>query len=204
MDKNRHKKIGILGGTFDPPHYGHLLIAQSAAEEFGLDRVLFLPTGNAPHKKSSEVTAARIRYEMVSAAIRDNPLFDISDMESANLQVNYTYRTLQNLQKEHPDARLYFIMGEDSLDDFSNWKRPEVICATAVLLVAARLTLFERAGEKIEAARRQYSADIQMLPAPYCSISSREIRERVRTGKSARYMIPEAVEEYIRRHFLYL
>lgn len=204
MNVKRQNKIGILGGTFDPVHYGHLLIAQSAAEEFGLDKVLLLPTGKSPHKSSGDVTEARVRYDMVSIATRDNPLFGISDIESGNTETSYTYLTLQKLQKKYPDAELYFIMGEDSLDEFHNWKRPEEICQKAVILVAARNDIAHEVESKIERAKQRYNANIHMLPAPYFSVSSREVRERIRTGKSVRYMIPESVENYIRQRFLYM
>ena len=120
----QQKKIGIMGGTFDPVHYGHLLIAQSAAEEYGLDQVVFLPTGRSPHKKSSEVTDPNIRCDMVRIAIRSNPAFVLSTLEAENPNVNYTYRTLQKLHCLDPKTEYAFIMGEDSLDDFHDWKCP--------------------------------------------------------------------------------
>lgn len=203
MNGIRRKKIGIMGGTFDPVHYGHLLIAQSAAQEFGLDQVIFLPTGKSPHKSSDAVTDPAIRYEMARIAVCDNPLFGISDIESGSGEVNYTYLTLQKMQDMYPDARLYFIMGEDSLDEFHNWRRPDEICQKAALLVAARNDAVRQAEDKVKKAGAEYAADIHLLSAPYFSVSSREIRERVRKGESVRYMMPESVEDYIRRHGLY-
>lgn len=203
MNVIRQNKIGIMGGTFDPIHYGHLLIAQSAAEEFGLDQVIFLPTGQSPHKSGSEVTDPAIRYEMTRIAICDNPLFGISDIESGSVNVNYTYLTLQKMQEIYPDAELYFIMGEDSLDEFHNWKHPEEICRKAVILVAARNDAVHKAEVKVANAGKEYEAEIRLLSAPYFSVSSREIRERVKKGRGVRYMIPEAVEDYIRHHSLY-
>lgn len=197
------KKIGILGGTFDPIHYGHLLIAQSAAEEFHLDQVMFLPTGKSPHKSTEQVTTPTLRCRMVEKAIFDHPLFFLSKMEAENTETNYTCLTLQKLVAEHPDSHFYFIMGEDSLDDFSNWKNPAEICRLATILVAVRNDTGRSIEDKVSIMRDLYHADIQMLHAPNFSVSSSEIRERIRTGKSIRYMLPEQIELFIRENSLY-
>lgn len=204
MGALQSKKTGILGGTFDPVHYGHLLIAQSALEEFNLDQVLFLPTGKSPHKSSDQVTDPLIRCEMLKLAIKDNCRFGLSFIEAANKEVNYTYRTLQKLHKQEENLHLYFIMGEDSLNDFSNWKNPEEICRQASILTAVRNETGSDIKSKIEQVSRQYSADVFMLHAPNFSVSSREIRERVKMGKSIRYMLPQQVETFIRQNFLYM
>ena len=198
------KKIGILGGTFDPVHYGHLLIAQSASEEFDLDQVLFLPTGKSPHKMSDQVTDPLIRCEMVHLAIKDNCRFDLSFIEAESREINYTYQTLQKIHEQEENVHLYFIMGEDSLNDFSNWRNPEEICRQASILAAVRNKTGSDIRSKIEQVSRIYSADIYMLHAPNFSISSREIRERVKMGKSIRYMLPEEVEMFIRQNSLYV
>lgn len=200
----KSRKIGIMGGTFDPIHYGHLLIAQSAAEEFDLDQVLFLPTGKAPHKEASEVTESKIRCDMVRLAIKDHPDFELSLLEAENSQINYTYLTLQKFCRIYQNASLYFIMGEDSLDDFSKWRKPEEICRLAFILVAVRNDGNGRTEEKIEHAKKIYHADMHMLHAPNFSISSKEIRERVRMGKSIRYMLPDEVRVFIKSHSLYI
>lgn len=199
----QQKKIGIMGGTFDPVHYGHLLIAQSAAEEYGLDQVVFLPTGRSPHKKSSEVTDPNIRCDMVRIAIRSNPAFVLSTLEAENPNVNYTYRTLQKLHCLDPKTEYAFIMGEDSLDDFLEWKNPGEICRQASILVAVRNEAGRDIQAKIERIGGMFSADMHMLHAPNFSISSREIRERVKTGKSIHYMLPKQVEAFIRQNSLY-
>lgn len=204
MNSLTKRKIGIMGGTFDPIHYGHLLIAQSALEEFQLEKVIFLPTGKAPHKSQIQVTDADIRCEMVSLAISDNLKFDISSLEAKNPNTNYTYQTLQKLNSHYPNTQFYFIMGEDSLDDFSTWKHPEEICKSASILVAVRNDAGNSIEEKISNANRIYAADMHMLHAPNFSISSHEIRNRIKNKKSIQYMTPNAVEAYIREHFLYL
>ena len=122
------RRIGIMGGTFNPIHYGHLIIAENACEQFDLDQVLFIPTGHTPHKKFSGKEMTYHRCEMVRLAIKDNPHFSISLCEVEQSETCYTYKTLELLQEEYPDADLYFILGADSLDTFdssstmpSNW-----------------------------------------------------------------------------------
>ena len=203
MSALQSKKLGILGGTFDPVHYGHLLIAQSALEEFDLDQVLFLPTGRSPHKPSDQVTNPGIRCEMVRLAMEDNRCFDLSFIEAESSEVNYTYRTLQTIHKKAENLHLYFIMGEDSLDDFLEWKNPGEICRQASILVAVRNEAGRDIQAKIERIGGMFSADMHMLHAPNFSISSREIRERVKTGKSIHYMLPKQVEAFIRQNSLY-
>ena len=198
------RKLGIMGGTFDPIHYGHLLIAQSAAEEFELDQVLFVPTGKSPHKSKNHVTEAKIRCDMVRIAIKDNPRFDISFLEAENSEINYTYVTLQKFHQIYQDAEFYFIMGEDSLDDFSKWKNPQEICRQASVLVAVRNDSGEGIGRKIKEAEKAYAQNMYMLHAPNFTVSSKEIRERIRMGKSVRYMLPAEVETFIRQKLLYI
>ena len=197
------KKMGIMGGTFDPIHYGHLLIAQSAAEEFQLDQVMFLPTGKSPHKSFTQVTEPNLRCCMVEEAIADQPLFFLSKMEVENTETNYTYLTLQKLVQKYPNTQFYFIMGEDSLDDFPYWKKPEVICRLASILVAVRNDSGSGIEEKIAKIRQLYHADMHMLHAPNFSVSSSEIRERIQAGKAVRYMLPDTVELFIRQNSLY-
>lgn len=198
------RKMGIMGGTFDPIHYGHLLIAQSAAEEFDLDQVLFLPTGKSPHKAQIFVTEPKLRCEMVRIAISRNPDFKLSVWEAENREINYTYLTLRKFHEQYENTHFYFIMGEDSLDDFPNWKNPCEICRLSTVLVAVRNDRGDGIKDKIKRMANTYAADMHMLHAPNFTISSREIRERIRLGKSVRYMIPEEVETFIRQHYLYM
>lgn len=204
MNKILPERIGIMGGTFDPIHYGHLLIAQSAADEFQLERIIFLPTGKSPHKSEGQVTDPAIRCEMVRIAIRENPSFSLSEIEVANSYTNYTYLTLQKFRQMYPGTKLYFIMGEDSLDHLSTWRHPEEICRQASILAAVRSgNQINQVQAKIEQAKKQFGADMYMLHAPAFLISSQEIRERVRTGRSIHYMLPGEVESFISGHSLY-
>ena len=180
------RKLGIMGGTFDPIHYGHLLLAQNAAEEFDLDQVFFLPTGKSPHKANSQVTRPDIRCKMVGLAISDNPKFELSMIESQSTDVNYTYLTLQKFHQIYPGTN------------------PKEICRLASLLVAVRNDLGNTIQRKVLNTVNDYSADIHILHTPNVSISSREIRKRIRLGKTVKYMLPKEVETFIRMNSLYL
>ena len=144
MEK-KNRKIGIMGGTFDPIHIGHLILGEAAYEQFGLDEVWFLPAGNPPHKRNRAGRAKDAqRVEMVRRAIASNPHFVLCTKEMKDEGYTYSYRTLEAMRKEHPCTEFYFIIGADSLFYFDEWKNPERICAAAKLLVATR----DRAKEK--------------------------------------------------------
>lgn len=204
MNMPQPEKIGIMGGTFDPIHYGHLLIAQSAAEEFDLQQVIFLPTGKSPHKPVDQVTDPALRCAMVEAAIDGNSRFALSALEAESAQISYTYLTLQKFHQIYPDAHIHFIMGEDALEDLPFWKEPKEICRLATVLVAVRGGMKDGIREKIIKIEKMYAADMHLLHSPSFSVSSREIRERIKTGRAVHYMLPEKVEVYIRQHSLYM
>ena len=205
MDTEKKKiRIGIMGGTFDPIHVGHLLIAENALEQFGLDKILFIPTGHSPHKDDREILQAAHRLEMIRLSVKDNPAFFFSTIEMNAEGVSYTYLTLQQLQDQYPDWELYFIMGGDSLDYLESWGHPEIICSIATILVAVRDDFDrESIAEKIEELRRQFSARIYPIDSPNVAISSSEIRQRVEHGNSIRYLVTSEVEAYIDRNNLY-
>ena len=197
-------KIGIMGGTFDPIHYGHLILAENACEQFGLEKVIFMPTGHAPHKSFAGDAMMRHRCEMVRLAIEDNPHFSLSLYETEQAQTSYTYETLGKIRTEHPDEDLYFILGADSLSQFDTWRFPEVICREATILAAVRDNLTERkVDEMIAALSDRYHASIYRLETPNFNVSSESIRERIRSGKTVRYLLPEKVETYIKKEGLY-
>ncbi|MBO5371773.1 MAG: nicotinate-nucleotide adenylyltransferase [Lachnospiraceae bacterium] len=203
MATDNCRKIGIMGGTFDPIHNGHLLIAQSAAEEFSLNEVIFLPTGISPHKNTLQVTSPKLRCQMTKLAITDNPIFSLSEIEAENTKTNYTYKTLKKIQEVYKNAHLYFIMGEDSLNDFSGWREPQKICDAATLLVAVRNDGNSDIQMQLKQVKEQYKADIYLLHAPNFSVSSSDIRKKIQSGKSVRYMLPSIVEDFIRQNALY-
>ena len=145
------RKIGILGGSFDPIHNGHLAIAKAAYTDFQLDEVWFIPAGHSPNKNENAMTSPQLRAQMVALAIKPYPYFKLSTMEIEAEQTSYTYLTLTNLKNRYPDTSFYFIMGADSLDYFEEWRHPEIICEKAAVLVAAKTSkLYVYAGTNIQ------------------------------------------------------
>jgi len=195
-------KLGVLGGTFDPPHYGHLALAENGRVQLGLEQVLFVPAGAPPHKPALPVASADHRAAMVEAAIADNPAFALSTVDLARPGPHYTVETLALLRREYPEAALFFLMGGDSLAEFPSWCDPAGIVQKATLAVmtrsgwAADLATLERAVPQV----RQR---LVWLDAPCLDISGTDLRRRARQGLPLRYLVPPAVEEYVERHRLY-
>lgn len=198
-------KIGICGGTFDPIHYGHLIMAEKIREEFKLDKVLFIPTGHPPHKAISQITDARHRLCMVEEAVKSNPYFALSTIEVERDGTTYTIDTLRQLKEIYQDpAELYFMIGADVVFDLLTWKDfTEVfrLCR----FIATRRPGFSRQGfaQRVEELERQYGAVIYSTDIPQVDISSTLIRQRVRENRSVKYLVPEGVEAYIQEHGLY-
>lgn len=198
------KKIGILGGTFDPIHLGHLMLATEAYERFSLDTVWFMPSGNPPHKQQQPVLNAAHRVAMVQAAIANNPHFVYSDFELKRSGTIYTAETLTLLTQKYSKNSYYFIVGADSLFQIEKWYQPAEIFAHCTLLAAGRNNLIkEKLQEQILYLTQKYNARIQLLPAPLMEISSTGIREKVADGEEIRNYVPDAVDEYIQSHHLY-
>ena len=198
------KKVGILGGTFDPIHTGHLILAEAAYESFSLDYVLIMPNGNPPHKAGQVNATMEQRTRMVELAVADNPHLKVSDFEKTPQDYHYTYETLEFLKKEHPDTDYSFILGADSLVHFHTWMEPRRICEACSILAATRDHMeSEELTARIQELSRVFGAHIYPMETPNIDISSNMIRERVRTGRSIRYYVPEAVEEYIYKKGLY-
>lgn len=172
-------EIGIMGGTFDPIHNGHLLLGKQAYEEYGLDQVWFMPSGTPPHKKDHVVTDVKERFEMVCLAIEKYPYFFCSDFEIRRPGNTYTAQTLHLLHKEYPEHRFYFIIGADSLYQIEKWYHPVDVLKMAILLVANRE--YEESHrpmkEQIAYLKQQYSADIRLLHCKEMDISSGELRK---------------------------
>ena len=198
------KRLGIFGGTFNPPHIGHLIIAQTALEELKLDKVIFMPSGNPPHKANSDVIDASHRFNMTKLLIKDNPSFDILDIEVKSDELSYTANTLKKLNKIYKDTDIYFIIGADALVQFPTWKNPEIICDNAKLAIAKRNEVnsdsFERSKEFVE---DEYGADIKVVSMPTIQISSTQLRQRIANNLPIRYRTTDEVEEYIIKHKLY-
>lgn len=194
------RRLGILGGTFDPIHYGHLQIAEEARGEYGLDTVLFVPTGEPPHKTRG-LASAEQRFLMTVLATDDHPQFAVSRSEIDRAGRSFTVDTLQLLHEEFPQAELYLIMGADMAMDFPTWREP------ARILALARVVAATRPGIPEEHLRRHLSSPgmqgVELLVAPGLDISSTEMRRRAREGKSLRYLTPDPVVAFIEKERLY-
>ena len=201
----KRKRIGIMGGTFDPIHVGHLILGESAYEQFQLDQVLFMPSGNPPHKKNRANGASNEqRVEMVRLAILGNSHFALSLEEMHENGYIYTSRTLQRLNRDHPDTDYYFIMGADSLLQFDSWREPQKICDRCHLVAAVRNNLSEEGlDEAIVHVKDTYHARISKLSTPNIDISSHEIRQWIAQGRSCRYYLTEEVRSFILQEGLY-
>lgn len=203
MENRTYQKIGILGGSFDPIHQGHLNIAESAYREFALDEVWFIPTGHSPNKNEQGMTQATARADMTSLAIAPYPYFKLSRIEVDGEGTSYTYRTLTKLKQQFPDTEFYFIMGADSLDYFEQWFHPEIICENAIVLTAVRDGMdIAEIESKIAAIQKLFPARIYPVSGGRTDISSTRIREMLRAGEKPA-MLPDDVWSYIKHHHLY-
>ena len=198
-------RIGILGGTFDPIHNGHLALGKQAYEEFGLERIWFMPSGTPPHKKDHRITEGKMRRDMVMLAIADIPCFLYSDFEMEREGNTYTAQTLTLLKEERSEDGFYFIIGADSLYEIEHWYHPEQVMGQAVLLVAGRAYKKRQRTmeEQIAYLSHKYGAVIYPIHCPQMDVSSEGIRSAVAAGLPISGLVPEPVEEYIRSHGLY-
>lgn len=198
------KKIGILGGSFDPIHQGHLNIARSAYEEFALDEVWFIPAGHSPNKNEKKMTPARQRADMVALAIEDFPYFKLSTLEIESAKISYTYLTLTKLKELYPEDLFYFIMGADSLDYFERWYHPEIICEKAIILAAVREHMdINIINEKIAQIKQLFPAEIYPVFGGKTDISSSKLRADILSGHRTSDMLPDKIADYIIEHHLY-
>ena len=198
-------KIGIMGGTFDPIHIGHLLLGEFAYENFHLDEIWFLPNGNPPHKTTDESgVSLDDRIEMVKLATDNVPYFRMNLYEASSKKHSYTYSTMRALREMYPEHEFFFILGADSLFSIEQWKNFREIFPSCTILAAMR---DDKDTESMQAQIRylneKYGADIRLLQAPLVEISSTTIRRRAENGLSIRYMVPDVVSEYIQSNALY-
>ncbi|MBI3319495.1 MAG: nicotinate (nicotinamide) nucleotide adenylyltransferase [Candidatus Omnitrophica bacterium] len=184
-------RLGILGGTFNPIHLGHLVLAESAREQCALDEVWFIPTATPPHKSSRDLLDGRRRLELIRVAVRGHPSFRASDLELRLGGISYTLRTVRAIRQDHPKAKLFCIVGSDMLT--VPWYGLEELC---------RLCTFVAAKRPMTATARRFPA-MRWLSMPYLDISSSMIRARLQRGQSIRYLVPDAVARSISRHRLY-
>lgn len=200
------QRIGIFGGTFDPVHLGHLIMADQCREQAELDQVWFIPAARPPHKQDRPLTGFVHRAEMLALAIAGMPAFRVDELEKDRPGPSYTAETLQELQGRHPDTRFALLLGSDCLPDLPGWKNPTRIIELAELLVFSRPGWSLRAEEEVRqslnlAAETPFR--LRVIHAPLIDIASHDLRERVAHHRSIRFLVPRAVECYIEEKKLY-
>ncbi len=199
-----NNRIGIMGGTFDPIHYGHLVIANEVLFKFDLQKIIFVPTGNPPHKRSAALADAYHRYMMVQFATMTNPSFDVSNVEVEKDGISYTVDTIRELKNKYIDTKLYFITGTDAVLDLPNWKDPEEILNLCTFISVNRPGyVTDTLDDKLDKLMKKYKGEILSIRAPQLKISSTDIRNRIREGRPTKYLLPENVEQYILKNGLY-
>ena len=199
-------RLCIFGGSFDPVHYGHLLMAETAREQLAIDRLLFMPAAVAPHKKRRPLAADKHRVEMLNLALGGHSSMSVSTLEIERQGVSYTVDTLTSMRGEHPEAELFFLLGADSLVDLPTWREPKAICELAIIAVVKRVGAPEpdfNVLRGIVSAERIALFHENQVEMPLVELRSTELRERVAAGRSIRFRTPRAVEKYIETHRLY-
>ena len=205
MEGNKLNRIGIMGGTFDPIHYGHLVAAEVARAEFGLGKVIFIPAGRPPHKQLQSITDSEHRYLMTVLATSSNPSFEVSRIEVDKTELTYTIDTVKDMLRIYgEDAKIFFITGADAVLELLTWHKIQELLTLCTFIAATRPGFDKRDLEqKIGEITSKYGGEIICIEVPLLAISSTDIRERARSGKSFKYLLPEAVEEYIEKNRLY-
>ncbi len=191
------KKIGILGGTFDPIHIGHLLVGRDAMDALELDRIIFVPASIPPHKMETEMAPAANRLAMVHLAVRDDPDFSVSEVDFWRSGPSFSIDTIARLREEFPENDLFFLIGEDNLEEIWSWKEPER------LFRECRVIVIGRPGGGGMTVPSDLPGPATALDIHRIRLSSSEIREKIRQGRSIRYLVPREVERYIYEHRLY-
>lgn len=197
-------RLGIMGGTFDPVHYGHLVTAEGARYELGLEKVIFVPAGLPPHKPGQKICEPRHRYAMVGAAVSSNPFFKVSGLELERPGPSYTIDTVSRVKELYPVKDIFFITGADAVLDILTWKDFELLLRSCRIVAATRPGYrMEEIWEKLEGIPEGLKKNIIPVEAPALAISSTDIRNRVFEGRPIKYLLPESVEDYIFKHNLY-
>jgi len=189
--------IGLFGGSFNPPHVAHLVVAEVARDQFGLDEVWWIPNATPPHKSQDELASVDHRVEMTRRAVAENPAFRLCNIEVERAGTSYTIETVRALQDKHPDTDFGLLIGSDSLDHFGEWHRPEEIAERVPLVVYKRPGVIEVVPEP------RFANHVRFVAAPVMEVSGTEIRSRRRAGRSIRYLVPETVRTYIDKRGLY-
>ena len=199
----KKRKVGIMGGSFDPIHLGHLVVANEVLNIYKLDEIIFVPSGNPPHKNGLKANSFH-RLLMVNMAVLSNDKFSVSDFEIKSLEKSYTLNTLREFRKLYDDSELYFITGTDAVIDLPNWYEPEEILKLCRFIAVSRPGMsIEEVNDKINEIKKRFGGNIELLQVPMLQISSTNLRERFKMGISAKYLLPESVEQYIIKNGLY-
>ena len=200
-------RVGLIGGTFDPIHYGHLVIAEEVRAALNLTEMIFIPAGHPPHKSEQLITPAQYRVAMLERAIASNPHFSISLIEVERTEPSYTADTLRLLREQWgQDTALYFVIGWDSLEELHTWYEPQEMLTQLTHLVAVKRPGYEEEAEYtkiLESRLPGISQKLLVISAPQLEISATELRQRVAEGRPIKYQLPESVEQYIATHKLY-
>ena len=198
-------RIGIMGGTFNPIHLGHLILAENAYHQLNLDVVWFMPSGKPPHKSNKEILPNEDRVRMIRLAIEGTPYFELSLLEIERPGITYTVDTLEFLRKTQPNDRFFFLAGADSLYQFESWREPARILEMCHFAAARRdSVLYSDIEEQAAYLREKYHAEVSLIDIPEIDISSSNIRSRIQQGQTIHFLVPQAVEDDLRLHTAYL
>ena len=191
-------RIGIMGGTFNPIHYGHLVSASEVCDKFKLDKVIFIPSALNPLKNTSNLADVHHRLKMIKLAVSDNPCFEASDIEIKRGGASYTIDTIKTLVKKYgKDTNLYFIIGADAFLEINSWASPDA------LLKMCKFIVTTRPGYDIEKAKQVFRKHTEIMEITHLEISSSDIRKRIKSGVPIKYLLPKRVGNYIQKHKLY-
>lgn len=199
------QRIGLMGGSFDPIHFGHLVLAEEMRTRLSLDKVIFIPVGQAPHKTAGKMSDPKCRYEMVLLATMDHPYFEVSGIEVEHAGITYSVETVEKIiAGSSREDQFFFIAGADTLMELETWKSVEKLLEMVTFVGAARPGTNHLAlREKVESLIKNYNADVRLVELPELDISSTDLRERIALGMSVRYLLPETVALYIQKKGLY-
>lgn len=199
------KKVGVIGGTFDPIHFGHLILAEQARDGAGLEKVIFMPAKMSPYKINRQCASEQHRYKMIALAIDGNEGFEVSDMELCGSEISYTIHTLEALQNQlGKEYQLHFICGTDAFLGMGGWRKIDELLRKFPLIIGARPRYKDKSrDELIRHFEAEYGARIQTVHMPKIDISSSDIKQRIRERRSIRYLLPEKVADYIESNNLY-
>lgn len=203
-DASQGNKVGIMGGTFDPIHFGHLVTAEAARHQFQLQRVIFIPAARPPHKTNRTISSPEHRLAMTRLAVQSNPHFEVSDMELTRPGPSYTIDTVAGVRRMDPGSDIYFITGADAVLEILTWHRVEELLATCKFIAATRPGYRLKDLTRITGLPEKYYQNIVTMEVPALAISSTDIRHRVRESRPIKYLLPELVEQYIFIEKLYI